>query len=377
MNYPVRIGIVGGGQLGKMLTQSAKKLGFFVTVIDPTAHSPAGQVADKQIVADFKDEKAIYKLAKYSDVITFEIELANNKALDTLIKKGKTVHPSPQTLGIIRDKLIQKQFLHSHKLPTAPFKEITSNDDVIKSAKKICYPLLLKARLDAYDGRGNALIKDEGDIEQGMQKLKGRKLYVEGYVSFVKELAVMVARSINGEIAVYPVVQTIHKDNICDTVLVPAPISEAAKTKAQKLARKTMEYLKGAGMFGIEMFLTKDNEVLINEIAPRVHNSGHYSIEASVTSQFEQHIRAITGLPLGSTDLIVKAAAMKNILGEFTGEGYPRGIENALKISGVSLHIYGKHESRPQRKMGHITVIGDSIGDCLKKANKARKMLVI
>ena len=377
MNYPVRIGIVGGGQLGKMLTQAAKKLGFTVTIIDPTTQSPAGQVADKQIVADVKDEKAIFKLAKYSDVITFEIEMANNKALDELIKKGKIVHPSPQTLGIIRDKFIQKQFLQAHKLPTAPFEEITSKDDVIKSAKKFGYPFLLKARVDAYDGRGNALIKNEDDIESGIQKLKGRKLYVEGYVSFVKELAVMVARSITGEISVYPVVQTIHKDYICDTVLVPAPISETAKTRAQNLARKTMEYLKGAGMFGIEMFLTKDNEVVINEIAPRVHNSGHYSIEASVTSQFEQHIRAITGLPLGSTDLIAKATVMKNILGEFKGAGYPRGIENALKIPGISLHIYGKHESRPQRKMGHITVIGDSIDDCLKKANKARKMLVI
>lgn len=377
MKYPVRIGIIGGGQLGRMLTQSAKKIGCFVTVIDPTPQSPAGQVADKEIVADFKDEKAIRKLAKLSDVITFEIELANDGVLNELMQKGKIVHPSPQTLGVIRDKLKQKRFLKSYNLPTAPFQEIKSKKDVIKAIENFGYPFLLKARTDAYDGRGNALIKHKSDIDKGMQRLKGRLLYVEKFVPFVKELAVMVARSSKGEIAVYPVVQTIHKDNICDTVIVPAPISKGAIEKAQNLAKDTMKYLKGAGIFGIEMFLTKDDNVLVNEIAPRVHNSGHYSIEAVVTSQFEQHIRAIVGLPLGSTDLIVKAVVMKNILGEHEGSGYPKGVEKALKIPGVSLHIYGKHKSWPQRKMGHITVIGNNINECLRKANKARKELII
>lgn len=377
MNYSFRIGIVGGGQLGKMLTVAAKKLGFFVAVIDPTPQSPAGQVADREIVADFKDEKAIRKLAEFSDVITFEIELANDRVLNDLIKEGKVVHPSPQTLGIIRDKLKQKNFLQTHGIPTAPFSEITSGEEVINIAKEIGYPFLLKARTDAYDGRGNALIKHKSDIDKGMQRLKGRLLYVEKFVPFVKELAVMVARSSKGEIAVYPVVQTIHKDNICDTVMVPAPISKGAIEKAQNLARDMMKYLKGAGVFGIEMFLTKDDNVLVNEIAPRVHNSGHYSIEAVVTSQFEQHIRAIVGLPLGSTDLIVKAVVMKNILGEHEGSRYPKGVEKVLKIPGVSLHIYGKHKSWPQRKMGHITVIGNNINECLRKANKARKELII
>jgi 5-(carboxyamino)imidazole ribonucleotide synthase len=377
MRYPARIGIVGGGQLGRMLTQAAKKLGFFVSVVDPTPNSPAGQIADKEIVASFKDEDAIRKLASISDVMTFEIELANDQVLKELIREDKEVHPSPDTLGVIRDKLVQKKFLIKNKIPTASIFEVDKEEDIYSLAKKIKYPFLLKARVDAYDGRGNALIKKEGDIDFGLQKLKGRLLYVEKYVPFTKELAVMVARSTKGEIAVYPVVQTIHVDNICDTVIVPAPVSDKARRKAQQLARKTMEHLKGAGVFGIEMFLTKSDEVLINEIAPRVHNSGHYSIEASITSQFEQHIRAITGLPLGATDLIVEACVMKNILGTKIGSGYPIGVEKALKIPGVSLHIYGKHEARPQRKMGHITVIGKSIDECLKKANEARKKLLI
>ena len=336
MNYPIRIGIVGGGQLGKMLTQAAKKLGFYVTVIDPTPQSPAGQVADKQIVADFKDPKAIKKLAKYSDFITFEIELTNDKALFDLMKKGKIVNPTPSTLAIIRDKLKQKEFLQNNKIPTAEFMEISYNprhsgplrhsvseaslsrislngwDSGVASLprmteekiRKFGYPLMLKAREDAYDGRGNFLVKKRVGIKKGLEKLKGKKLYIEKFVPFVKELAVMVARSTKGELKSYPVAETIHKDNICDTVIVPARVSLTIQKMAKKLAERTVSKLKGAGVFGIEMFLTSGNKLLVNEIAPRVHNSGHYSIEASVTSQFEQHIRAISGLPLGSTDLI-------------------------------------------------------------------------
>ncbi len=377
MHYPARIGIVGGGQLGKMLAIASKKLGFYVVIIDPTPYCPASSVSDKQIVADFKDRTAIKKLAKTSDVLTFEIELANYQVLYELETLGKIVNPSPKTLGIIQDKLKQKNFLRKNKIPTAKFLEVKNKQDIENAIKKFGYPLMLKARLDAYDGRGNYLISNKKDIDKGLAKLKNRALYVEGFIPFIKELAVMVARNNQNEIAVYPVTQTMHKDNICDTVLVPAPVSKIAKKRAEKLAKQTMQYLKGSGVFGIEMFLQKDDTILINEIAPRVHNSGHYSIEACVTSQFEQHIRAITNLPLGSTSLISKAAVMKNILGEKNGFGYPKGIEKALKILNVSIHIYGKHEARPKRKMGHITVIGDNIDECLRKANKARKMLKI
>lgn len=377
MSQPLRIGIVGGGQLGKMLTLSAKKMGFFVAVSDPTPQSPAGQVADIQIIGDYKDDKTIRKLASICDVITFEIELANTRVLTTIQKKGKKVYPSPKVLSIIQDKLKQKEFLLKNKIKTAAFSPITTREDIILAAKKFGYPLLLKARLDAYDGRGNALIRSQLDIKKGTEKLAGRLLYVEKFVPFVKEIAVMIARNQKGKAVLYPVVETIHKDNICDTVIAPAKISKKARTNAIILAKKVVKKMNGVGVFGIEMFLKKDDNVLVNEIAPRVHNSGHYTIEACITSQFEQHIRAITNLPLGETSMIVKASVMKNILGERNGPGTPLGIEKALKIPGVSFHLYGKKESRVARKMGHLTAVGDSVDVCFSKVNRARKALLI
>lgn len=371
------IGIVGGGQLGKMLTQEAKKMGFTVYVLDPTPQSPAGQIADKQIVADFKDEKAIKKLAHSVDILTFEIELANSQVLEELQKKGVIVHPSPQTLAILRDKLAQKRFLQKSSLPVAPFVEIKNEDDINNTIKMWGYPLVLKARFDAYDGRGNALIKNKKDIKPALEKLKGRPLYLEKFIPFSKELAVMVARNTQGEVAVFPLVETIHKNNICHIVKVPAPVSQKVTRLSQDLAKKTVTHLKGAGVFGIEMFLLKDNKILINEIAPRVHNSGHYSIEASYTSQFEQHLRAISNLPLGNPNLKVPAVVMINILGTRQGKAVVKGLADTLKLPGVTIHIYGKNEVRPQRKMGHITVIDNTIQKALKKALLARKYITI
>ncbi len=377
MIYPAVIGIVGGGQLGKMMTQAAKKMGFTVIVTDPTPESPAGQIADKQLIGGYKDEKVTRELAKLVDVITLDAEFVNDEVLLEIEKTGKEVHPKPATITIIKDKLKQKEFLKKNKIPTADFISVSSKEDIEKAIKKFGLPILLKAREDAYDGKGNYVIKKVTDIEKGVEKLSGRNLYVEKFVPFTKELAVMVAKSVKGEIKTYPVVETIHINNVCDTVIAPAKISRLASKNAERIAKKTVNKLKGAGVFGIEMFLLKGEKVLINEIAPRVHNSGHYTIEASVTSQFEQHIRAITGLPLGSTDLIVKSAVMKNILGEKEGSGYPKGIEKALKIPGVSYHLYGKKDSRAGRKMGHITVVGDSLEVNLRKVNKARKALTI
>lgn len=377
MIYPATIGIVGGGQLAKMLTLAAKKMGFIVIVTDPTPQSPAGQVADRQLVGGYKDEKVTRELAGLVDVITVDAEFINDKVLSEIEKSGKPVHPSPRTITIIKDKLKQKEFLRKNKISTAEFISVENISDIEKAIKKFGLPLLLKAREDAYDGKGNFIIRKKSDIDIGLKKLENRTLYVEKFVPFVKELAVMVARNLEGNIAVYPVVETIHVNNVCDTVIAPAVVSKKAIKNASGLAKKTMKQLKGAGVFGIEMFLLKNDKVLVNEIAPRVHNSGHYTIEASVTSQFEQHIRAITGLPLGSTDLVVKSAVMKNILGEKEGPGFPKGLEKALKIPGVSYHLYSKKESRVGRKMGHITVVGDLVKINLQKANKARKMLKI
>ncbi len=377
MKQHMRIGIVGGGQLGQMLTIAAKNLGYYVAIVDPTPKSPAGQVADKQIVGGYKDDKAIRELAQDVDVITVDAEFVNTDTLLDLEKQGKTIYPSPETIALIKDKLHQKQFLQQNNIPTADFIAVTTHEDIAKAGKQFGYPLLLKARTDAYDGKGNFVVHNETEIEKGIENLKGRSLYVEQFVPFVKELAVMVARNKSGEIAIYPVVQTVHKDNVLDYLLAPADISEKATNNAQKLAQNVMQHMKGAGVFGIEIFLTKEDNVLVNELAPRVHNSGHYTIEASVTSQFEQHIRAITNLPLGSTAFLPKAVVMKNILGTRNGPGAIQGVEKALEIEGVSIHMYNKHESRIGRKMGHITVVGENVEECLRKAEEARKVIDI
>jgi 5-(carboxyamino)imidazole ribonucleotide synthase len=384
-----RIGIVGGGQLGRMLTFEAKKLGFHVTILDPTPKSPAGQVADEQIIASFKDEKAIKELAKKSDYLTFEFELADAGILEDLSKEV-LINPSPKTLNLIKDKLNQKKFLKRFIIPTADFIELKKNEDIARAVKRFGYPMMLKTRLDGYDGKGNFLIKNELDINKGIDKLKmggrynfypeGRKIdsfYIEKLVPFKKELAVIVARSIKGEIVSYPVVETVHKNNICHLVYAPAPIDKKTSERARRLAEKVMRKLKGAGVFGIEMFLTKKGEVLINEIAPRVHNSGHFTIEGCVTSQFEQHIRAISGLPLGSTEMVSNAAVMINILGEREGESEVKGMHRALTLPNVSVHIYGKAETKKERKMGHITAIDTSLQRAYKKVSLARKMISI
>lgn len=372
-----RLGIVGGGQLGRMLAFAAKRMGFHVTVIDPTPGSPAGQVVDAEITAGYSDADATKKLASMVDFITVEIEHINTDTLQQITKNGVPVNPSPETIAIIKDKFKQKQFLKKNKIPTADFTEVKTVRDVEHVAKKFGFPLVLKAKHDAFDGRGNIVIKSKKDIAAALKKLPERELYVEKFVPFKKELAIMIARSIKGEIVPYQVVETIHKNNICHIVKAPAPIDAKIRKKAERLAVQLMKHLKGAGVFGIEMFLTKDNKVLVNEIAPRVHNSGHYTIEACITSQFEQHIRAITGLPLGKSDMIVPAAVMINILGDRQGPASIEQLPDVLSIPQVYVHVYGKKDTKPERKMGHITAIDKSINGALKKAVRARKKITI
>lgn len=373
-----RIGIVGGGQLGRMLAFEAKKMGFFVTILDPTPQSPAGQVADFQIVAGYNDEQAIIKLANQSDYLTFEVENTNGQFLDQLEKKVSCkINPSGKSWRLFQDKLEQKKLFEKGHIPQPKFETVNSFEDLKKAIKKLRLPFLLKARFDAYDGRGNILIKKEKDIESAWEKFKGKKLYAEEFVPFDKELAIMMARDSKGQIVPYPVVETLQKNNICHFVFAPAQISPLVKKRAVDLAIKTIKLLKGAGVFGIEMFKTRDNRVLINEIAPRVHNSGHYTIETCVTSQFQQHIRAITGLPLGKTNMIVPAAVMINILGDRHGRAEIQGLEKALTTPNASVHIYNKIETKPERKMGHITVVDKNIKSALKKAKLVRSYIKI
>lgn len=392
-----RIGIVGGGQLARMLIFDAKKMGFTVTVLDPTPYSPAGQIADKHIVAELDDEKAMMELANHSDYITLEWEHANPDLLEKIAKNGIPVNPSAQALRIIKDKYQQKVFLRKAGIPVAPFENVIlkgakatdriSGDpiaslqgDIHKIAKKFGYPLLLKAKVGGYDGKGNYTVKNQRGITEGFKKLgvlEGKEVYVEKFIPFEKELAVMVARNTKGSIETFPVVETIHKNNILHLTIAPAQIKPSMVKKAETLAKKVMLHLKGAGVFGIEMFLTKKGDVLINEIAPRVHNSGHYTIEPCITSQFAQHLRAVTGLPLGKTDMIMPYAVMINILGKRNDKADIQGLANVLKIPNVYVHIYGKADTKIERKMGHITVMGSDLKQCLVKAKKARKLLEI
>jgi len=349
-----RLGIIGGGQLGMMITEAAQNLSDEISeiiVLDPTENCPAAQVGAKQIVGDFKDEVAILKLAEQSDIITYEIESGNT---DVLSKLKAEIEPSPTTLGIIQDKLSQKIFLSENGLPVSQFYEITSLDDLREKIKDLGLPVLLKARRDAYDGRGNFKIASESEIEKAYQHFDGKSLMVEKFVNFKMEVSVIAARNTKGEIAAYPLVENIHEDNILKMTIAPARVSNDMINDAGEIAKKTMEVLKGAGVFGIEMFIDQNDEILINEIAPRVHNSGHHTLQSCKTSQFEQHLRAILGLELGSTDLVHKTV-MCNILGPDGFEGKYKPVQ--LANDGAYLKMYGKDVSKPQRKLGHFNVV--------------------
>lgn len=371
-----RIGIVGGGQLGRMLAEAAHRLGFTVIVLDPTPGSPAGQVADAQIVGSWKDAGKILELADASDVITFEIESADSETLEALVRRGKVVRPSPGTLGVIKDKFGQKVFLRNHGIPVADFALIESEDDCREQGKIFGYPFLLKSRFDAYDGRGNFVVQSESDIPAGFAKLGGKSLYAEAFVPFVKELSVVSARGEHGEIVSFPVVETIHKNNICHIVRSPAPVSADTAAQTKALAEKVLASLEGIGVFAVEMFLRSDGAVLVNEIAPRVHNSGHHTIEAFGMSQFEAHIRAIAGLPLTAPEPRSRAAVMINILGERSGEALISG-GSSTRGGDAFVHVYGKLETRPERKMGHITVLADSLEEAEQKAIEIRNAIEI
>ena len=349
-----RLGIIGGGQLGMMITEAAKNLSEHIseiTVLDPTENCPAAQVGAKQIVGDFKDELAILKLAEQSDIITYEIESGNT---DVLSKLKAKIEPSPSTLGIIQDKFSQKTFLSENELPVSQFYEITSLGDLHEKIKDLGLPVLLKLRRDAYDGRGNFKITSSDEIEKAYHHFDGKSLMVEKFVNFKMEVSVIAARNTKGDIATYPLVENIHQNNILKMTIAPARVSDDVINDAGDIAKKTMEVLKGAGVFGIEMFIDQDDKILINEIAPRVHNSGHHTLQSCKTSQFEQHLRSILGLELGSTDLVHKTV-MCNILG-------PRGFEGKykpvhLEKDGAYLKMYGKDISKPQRKIGHFNVV--------------------
>ena len=373
-----RLGIIGGGQLGMMITEAAKNLSEHISeiiVLDPTENCPAAQAGAKQIVGDFKDELAILKLAERSDIITYEIESGNT---DVLSKLKAEIEPSPSTLSIIQDKLSQKTFLSENELPISQFYEITYLDNLREKINELGLPVLLKSRRDAYDGRGNFKITSPDEVEKAYQYFDGKSLMVEKFVNFKMEVSVIAARNTKGDIATYPLVENIHENNILKMTIAPARVSDNVIKDAGKIAKKTMEVLKGAGVFGIEMFIDQDDKILINEIAPRVHNSGHHTLQSCKTSQFEQHLRAILGLELGSTDLVHKTV-MCNILGPDGFEGKYKPVQ--LEKDGVYLKMYGKDVSKPQRKLGHFNVVDQSdskdVSELLEMADEIKNSILI
>lgn len=376
MNHPFdfTIGIIGGGQLGKMLAHEAKKLNFRVNILDPTPECPAFSLVDRQIIADFYDKDSIRELILQSDITTFEIEHIDTQILNELYAKGHKIFPSPKVLEIIQDKSRQKQMLDEHQIPTARW--IKTADITSDSLIKFGLPAVQKTCKGGYDGRGVFILEKPEDIHNNLIC----ESFVEEQIPFERELAVMVARSSRGDIKCYPVVEMNFDQNanICTETVAPARIDQSIKNEVIDIAIKCVEALDGVGVFGIEMFLTQDKKVLVNEIAPRPHNSGHYTIEACVTSQFEQHLRAITGLPLGSTDLIIPAV-MVNLLGAegYQGKPYFKGVDEILRIPGVSLHIYGKKETKPYRKMGHITIIDEDIDKALERASIIKRTIKV
>ena len=365
------IGIVGGGQLGRMLTQAAVALGFQVVVVNPSVNSPAAQIGANEIVGDLYDEVALNQLAKVSDIITVEIEHLNADALHA-ISKNKHVHPTPSVIKLIQDKYLQKEFLQKNGIAVAEFVDVKNSTSAKNALKKFGGKMLLKAKHGAYDGRGNAVVSNPQELDDALKQFEGRELYAEAYVPFSKELAVMVARNTQGEVKSFPVTETFHERNICIETQTPADIPKQTTKKAEDLAKLVVQKLGSAGTFGIEMFLTADGEVLVNEVAPRVHNSGHYTIEACKTSQFEQHIRAITGMKLESTEMIVPSAVMINILGERDSETLVNSDQDLEQSPNVYIHLYGKSPTKIDRKMGHITATGKTIKEARSKAQQAR-----
>jgi len=352
------LGIIGGGQLGMMLTESAKEMPehiLKIIVLDPTENCPAAQVGAEQIVADFKDEKAIQELAEKSDIITYEIESGNSDVLKSVESKAE-INPSPKTLKMIQDKFLQKTFLSENKIPIPEFIKISSLDELQQGLNKFGYPSLLKARRDAYDGRGNFKVNSTEDVKKAFEYFKGQNVMLEKFVPFKMEVSVIAVRNTKGQIKTYPLVENIHEDNILRETIAPARVSKEMADKAEKIAKDVMTVLKGAGVFGIEMFVTTDDQILINEIAPRVHNSGHHTLQSSETSQFEQHLRAILGLELGSVKL-VHPTIMYNILGSKDFQGEYRPLEISEK--NVFLKMYGKEISKPLRKLGHLNLVAD------------------
>ncbi|WIL36970.1 5-(carboxyamino)imidazole ribonucleotide synthase [Bacillus stercoris] len=343
------IGIIGGGQLGKMMAVSAKQMGYKVAVVDPVKDSPCGQVADVEITAHYNDREAIRQLAEISDIITYEFENIDYDALHWL-KDHAYLPQGSELLLITQNRETEKKAIQAAGCEVAPYSIVKTQNELKQAVQELGLPAVLKTCRGGYDGKGQFVIKEEAQIEQAAALLEHGTCILESWVSFKMELSVIVVRSVNGEVSTFPAAENIHHNNILFQSIVPARVGEEIQQKAAELAVKLADELNLVGPLAVEMFLTEDGELLVNELAPRPHNSGHYTLDLCETSQFEQHIRAVCGLPLGKTDLL-KPGMMVNLL----GNEVKLVEEDPDLLKEAKLYIYGKHEIKKGRKMGHIT----------------------
>jgi 5-(carboxyamino)imidazole ribonucleotide synthase len=363
------IGVFGSGQLGRMFAIEARKLGYRVATFSPESDTPTGQVADIEITANYEDLEAVEKFAKSVDVVTFEFENVPSVCIETAAKFVQ-VHPKGEVLHITQNRLREKTFLAENGFPVTPFKHIKSLQDF----ENITFPSVLKTAGFGYDGKGQAKLNSAKDIENAFKNLKGQEAILEQFIKFEKEVSVVCVRDFSGNFAHFGVIENAHSNHILDVSFAPAIVSKKVFNEAIEITKNIADKFEYVGTMCVEFFLTKDEKLLVNEIAPRPHNSGHLTIDACVTNQFEQQVRAVCGLPLGSTEYL-KPAAMANLLGYVWQNGEPNW-EKSLEIDKVKLHLYGKAEARTGRKMGHITALAETVEKALENVKKAKENLL-
>ncbi|HSH39606.1 MAG TPA: 5-(carboxyamino)imidazole ribonucleotide synthase [Chthoniobacterales bacterium] len=366
------IGVMGGGQLGRMFAMAARRMGYRMQIFTPEEESPAGQFADLTRIADYRNEAAVRRFASEVDVITFEFENIPIETVDWCAEVCD-VRPAGSILHIAQNRLREKTFLADAGIPVAPFRAVRSARELESAIEQIGRPAILKTAAFGYDGKGQQTITARDDFDEIWSASSADEMILEGAIDFAKEVSVIVARSADGAMATFPVCENIHRNHILDITVVPARVEPSVETSAVELARVIAEKVGLVGILAVEMFLKRGGELIVNELAPRPHNSGHWTIEACVTSQFEQQVRAVCGLPLGSTD-ILRPAAMANLLGDVWLRGDPAW-SGALRTPGLHLHLYGKHDPRPRRKMGHLTAFGASAEEAIARVTEARSAL--
>lgn len=366
------IGVFGSGQLGRMFAIEARKMGYRVHTFSPDTDTPTGQVADTETSADYNDLEEVKKFARSVDVVTFEFENVPSRTVETAAE-FVAVHPKGEILHTTQNRLREKTFLKQNGFPHAPFRHVKTLDDLYHAAQEIGTPAVLKTAGFGYDGKGQQKLHAVGEIEKAFENLGGNEAVLEAFIEFEKEVSVVAARDSAGNFAHYGVVENAHANHILDVSFAPALVSEKVFREAVEIARSVAETFDYVGTLCVEFFLTKDERLLINELAPRPHNSGHLTFDACAVSQFEQQLRAVCGLPLGATEFL-RPAAMTNLLGDLWAGGEPRWAR-ALEFPHLKLHLYGKAEARAGRKMGHLTALAETAEEAVKIVREAREKL--